>query len=94
MAGRRLIEAVSTLNLVDLAGSERSEVYTRLEADKPATEQCLQGTRGSAERAKEGAMINKSLSTLGKCIYALVAASQTNTAVHVPFRDSVLTWCQ
>ena len=68
--------------------------YTRaLKVIEPETKQCAQGSRGSAERAKEGAMINKSLSTLGKCIYALVAASQTITAVHVPFRDSVLTWC-
>ena len=35
---------------------------------------------------------NKSLSTLGKCIHALVASS-LNEKVHVPFRDSVLTWC-
>lgn len=48
-------------------------------------------------RLKEGALINKSLTTLGRVISALAGASsggrssKTNTD-KVPYRDSVLTW--
>jgi kinesin family protein 1 len=62
-------------------------------ADKhaiPADE--AQGTR-----LKEGANINKSLTTLGKVIAALAQASSADPKRkkkedHVPYRDSVLTW--
>ena len=48
-------------------------------------------------RLKEGANINKSLTTLGKVIAALAQASETNKGKKkkdefVPYRDSVLTW--
>jgi kinesin family protein 1 len=50
-------------------------------------------------RLKEGANINKSLTTLGKVIAALAQASEGATARgkkkkedFVPYRDSVLTW--
>ncbi len=46
---------------------------------------------------KEGANINKSLTTLGKVIAALAQASDTTRGKrkkdeHIPYRDSVLTW--
>lgn len=48
--------------------------------------QSATGTTGA--RLKEGANINKSLSTLGKVISALALNSGTNAkkAVHVPYR--------
>lgn len=45
---------------------------------------------------KEGANINKSLTTLGKVIAALAQASEAKGKKRkedfVPYRDSVLTW--
>lgn len=47
-------------------------------------------------RLKEGANINKSLTTLGKVIAALAQASEAKgkrkKEEFVPYRDSVLTW--
>ncbi|XP_069738575.1 kinesin-like protein KIF1C [Phaenicophaeus curvirostris] len=49
------------------------------------------GTQG--QRLKEGANINKSLTTLGKVIWALAEANNKKKKPEfVPYRDSVLTW--
>ena len=69
-------EKVSRLCLVDLAGSERAN-----------------STGATGERLKEGANINKSLSTLGKVISHLAdQAKSRGKNVHIPYRDSTLTW--
>ncbi|XP_037069265.1 kinesin-like protein KIF28P isoform X2 [Pollicipes pollicipes] len=47
------------------------------------------GARG--ERLKEGAAINKSLSCLGNCIFALTEIANGDKDARVPFRDSQLT---
>lgn len=57
-------------------------------------------TGATGQRLKEGANINKSLTTLGKVIAALAAASQADgkkgkkgkAEDFIPYRDSVLTW--
>ena len=53
-------------------------------------------TGATGQRLKEGAQINKSLTTLGKVIAALAQASsgkgRKRKDDHVPYRDSVLTW--
>ncbi|GAA6029561.1 hypothetical protein JCM8097_000938 [Rhodosporidiobolus ruineniae] len=51
-------------------------------------------TGATGTRLKEGALINKSLTTLGRVIAALAAAGGGNKAAaeKVPYRDSVLTW--
>jgi hypothetical protein len=41
---------------------------------------------------KEGNVINKSLSTLGKVISVLADRGKSGKRPHVPYRDSVLTW--
>lgn len=58
-----------------------------------------QGSTGATgARLKEGANINKSLTTLGKVIAALAAAGEAKAGgkkkkeEFVPYRDSVLTW--
>ena len=52
-------------------------------------------TGATGARLKEGAEINRSLSTLGRVIAALADLSDPKhkkTKVQVPYRDSVLTW--
>jgi kinesin family protein 1 len=55
-------------------------------------------TGASGQRLKEGANINKSLTTLGKVISALATASAAPASKKkkaedfIPYRDSVLTW--
>jgi len=49
-------------------------------------------TGATGARLKEGANINKSLSTLGKVISALAKRADGKSNVFVPYRDSVLTW--
>ena len=57
-------------------------------------------TGATGQRLKEGANINKSLTTLGKVIAALATASQAEgkkgkkgkAEEFIPYRDSVLTW--
>jgi hypothetical protein len=70
----------SCLNFVDLAGSER-----------------VLRTGAQGERLKEATAINGSLSTLGSVVAGLrrashLAAGGTAGGVHVPFRDSKLTF--
>lgn len=53
-------------------------------------------TGASGSRLKEGAQINKSLTTLGKCVQALASrsskAGRNKRDDFVPYRDSTLTW--
>ena len=76
----RETKKVSHINLVDLAGSERQT--------------SKQLSTSEQMRFKEGIAINKSLSALANCIFALYKQSQSlsKDKVHVPYRDSQLTW--
>ncbi|KAH8058813.1 hypothetical protein JL720_14003 [Aureococcus anophagefferens] len=71
--------ASTQLTLVDLAGSERTR---------------KSGASGKAAQMREACAINSSLSTLGRCVAALVAAEARRTAPAgpappaPPFRDS------
>ena len=88
-------EKVSKISLVDLAGSERQASTGASVGHACVVEVELMRMQGT--RLREGANINRSLSTLGKVIAALAQAS-TNEAKKrkkddfVPYRDSVLTW--
>ncbi|CAI5758828.1 unnamed protein product [Candida verbasci] len=66
-------EMISNIKLVDLAGSERL-TKTKL--------------YGQHDRVKEGSLINKSLTVLGRCIN-LLSSKSTNI---IPYRDSILTY--
>ncbi|KAF9319375.1 kinesin-like protein Klp8 [Podila horticola] len=93
-----------------LLTQKRYDIETKLETEK-VSRICLVDLAGSERanstgatgaRLKEGANINKSLTTLGKVISALADASSTPlpkkgvskkvTDAFVPYRDSVLTW--
>ncbi|KAG0001139.1 kinesin-like protein Klp8 [Modicella reniformis] len=88
---------------------KRHDIETRLDTEK-VSRICLVDLAGSERanstgvtgaRLKEGANINKSLTTLGKVISALADASSTTATkkgakkppeIFIPYRDSVLTW--
>ncbi|KZT26623.1 kinesin-domain-containing protein [Neolentinus lepideus HHB14362 ss-1] len=74
--GGEWVTITSKFHFVDLAGSER-----------------LKRTAAAGERVKEGISINSGLLALGNVISALgdPARAKTNTATHVPYRDSKLT---
>ncbi|OAQ32427.1 kinesin-domain-containing protein [Linnemannia elongata AG-77] len=92
-----------------LLTQKRFDIETKLETEK-VSRICLVDLAGSERanstgatgaRLKEGANINKSLTTLGKVISALADASTAPVAkkgskkaaeTFVPYRDSVLTW--
>jgi kinesin family protein 18/19 len=66
----------------------------------PQSKLCMVDLAGSERAAKtqnrgirltEGAQINRSLLSLGKCINALVAKGGGNSKKHVPYRESKLT---
>ncbi|KAF5357958.1 hypothetical protein D9756_001456 [Leucocoprinus leucothites] len=70
------VTITSKFHFVDLAGSER-----------------LKRTAAVGERIKEGISINSGLLALGNVISALgdPARAKSNTATHIPYRDSKLT---
>ncbi|CAL1701929.1 unnamed protein product [Somion occarium] len=87
---------------------KRHDVDTNLDTEKVsrislvdlAGSERANSTGATGQRLKEGANINKSLTTLGKVIASLAAASQAEgkkgkkgkAEEFVPYRDSVLTW--
>ncbi|KAI0786506.1 kinesin-domain-containing protein [Abortiporus biennis] len=86
---------------------KRHDVDTNLDTEKVsrinlvdlAGSERANSTGATGQRLKEGANINKSLTTLGKVIASLAAASQSEGKKgkkkgedFVPYRDSVLTW--
>ncbi|KAH8916454.1 hypothetical protein BT69DRAFT_1310065 [Atractiella rhizophila] len=74
-----------------------SEKVSRISLIDLAGSERANSTGATGVRLKEGANINKSLTTLGKVISALATQSTATTkkkggAEHIPYRDSVLTW--
>ncbi|MCJ1393617.1 kinesin-like protein Klp8 [Xylographa bjoerkii] len=90
--------AVFTLTLTQ----RRHDVETSLDTEKVAKISLVDlagseratSTGATGARLKEGAEINRSLSTLGRVIAALADLSmgKKKNASMVPYRDSVLTW--
>ncbi|PSR91995.1 hypothetical protein BD289DRAFT_452028 [Coniella lustricola] len=92
--------AVFTLMLTQ----KKLDTETRMEAEKVAKISLVDlagseratSTGATGARLKEGAEINRSLSTLGRVIAALADLStgkkKKGAAGQVPYRDSVLTW--
>ena len=83
--------AVFTIVLTITKGAGRSMVSKIHMVDLAGSERAT-ATGASGQRLKEGANINKSLSTLGKVIAALAKKSDGKKNTFVPYRDSVLTW--
>ncbi|EMC93541.1 hypothetical protein BAUCODRAFT_37228 [Baudoinia panamericana UAMH 10762] len=90
--------AVFTLTLTQ----RRHDVETNLDTEKVAKISLVDlagseratSTGATGARLKEGAEINRSLSTLGRVIAALadMGSGKAKGKVQVPYRDSVLTW--
>jgi kinesin family protein 1 len=92
--------AVFTLILTqkrhDVETSMDTEKVSRISLVDLAGSERATSTGATGARLKEGAEINRSLSTLGRVIAALAEASsgkgKKKGASQVPYRDSVLTW--
>ena len=81
-----LFEQISNPNSPD--ESKKSSVINLVDL---AGSERADATGATGDRLKEGANINKSLSTLGNVISALADKSSGNKKIMVPYRDSVLT---
>ncbi|KAL5357371.1 hypothetical protein BJX96DRAFT_11450 [Aspergillus floccosus] len=90
--------AVFTLTLTqkrhDTETSMNSEKVSRISLVDLAGSERATSTGATGARLKEGAEINRSLSTLGRVIAALadLTSGKKKNASMVPYRDSVLTW--
>jgi len=90
--------AVFTLTLTQ----KRHDIETNMDSEKVAKislvdlagSERANSTGATGARLKEGAEINRSLSTLGRVIAALadLSTGKKKSGTIVPYRDSVLTW--
>lgn len=88
--------AVFTLTLTqkrhDVETSMSGERVAKISLVDLAGSERAQSTGATGARLKEGAEINRSLSTLGRVIAALADMSSGKKKTQVPYRDSILTW--
>ncbi|KAI1924818.1 hypothetical protein LOZ65_002975 [Ophidiomyces ophidiicola] len=90
--------AVFTLTLTqkrhDAETTMDTEKVSRISLVDLAGSERATSTGATGARLKEGAEINRSLSTLGRVIAALadLSSGKKKNAAMVPYRDSVLTW--
>uniref|UniRef100_A0AAR2LCS7 plus-end-directed kinesin ATPase n=1 Tax=Pygocentrus nattereri TaxID=42514 RepID=A0AAR2LCS7_PYGNA len=69
-----------------------SEKVSKISLVDLAGSERADSTGAKGTRLKEGANINKSLTTLGKVISALAEMKKKKAESFIPYRDSVLTW--
>uniref|UniRef100_A0AAY4D8P2 Kinesin-like protein n=1 Tax=Denticeps clupeoides TaxID=299321 RepID=A0AAY4D8P2_9TELE len=69
-----------------------SEKVSKISLVDLAGSERADSTGAKGTRLKEGANINKSLTTLGKVISALAEMKKKKVESFIPYRDSVLTW--
>ncbi|GAA5861825.1 hypothetical protein JCM8547_008567 [Rhodosporidiobolus lusitaniae] len=86
-----------TQSRLDATTKLAGEKVSRISLIDLAGSERANSTGATGTRLKEGALINKSLTTLGRVIASLAAASgggkeAKKAAEKVPYRDSVLTW--
>jgi kinesin family protein 1 len=88
--------AVFTLTLTqkrhDVTTSMSGERVAKISLVDLAGSERAQSTGATGARLKEGAEINRSLSTLGRVIASLADMSSGKKKTQVPYRDSILTW--
>uniref|UniRef100_A0A7N6B8S3 plus-end-directed kinesin ATPase n=1 Tax=Anabas testudineus TaxID=64144 RepID=A0A7N6B8S3_ANATE len=78
----------------DMETDNTSEKVSKISLVDLAGSERADSTGAKGTRLKEGANINKSLTTLGKVISALAELNKKKKKVEsfIPYRDSVLTW--
>ncbi|KAG7272490.1 hypothetical protein CRUP_005962 [Coryphaenoides rupestris] len=78
----------------DMDSENTSEKVSKISLVDLAGSERADSTGAKGTRLKEGANINKSLTTLGKVISALAEVNKKKKKVEnfIPYRDSVLTW--
>uniref|UniRef100_A0AAZ3NWF4 plus-end-directed kinesin ATPase n=1 Tax=Oncorhynchus tshawytscha TaxID=74940 RepID=A0AAZ3NWF4_ONCTS len=76
----------------DAETDNTSEKVSKISLVDLAGSERADSTGAKGTRLKEGANINKSLTTLGKVISALAEVKKKKVESHIPYRDSVLTW--
>ncbi|PFH50565.1 hypothetical protein AMATHDRAFT_60839 [Amanita thiersii Skay4041] len=89
-----------TMKRHDVETNMDTEKVSRISLVDLAGSERANSTGATGQRLKEGANINKSLTTLGKVISALAMASSSEgkkgkkgkAEEFIPYRDSVLTW--
>ncbi|KAG1739940.1 uncharacterized protein EDB91DRAFT_1053464 [Suillus paluster] len=89
-----------TMKKHDVGTNLDTEKVSRISLVDLAGSERANSTGATGQRLKEGANINKSLTTLGKVISSLALASQDGgkkgkkgkAEEFIPYRDSVLTW--
>ncbi|KAI9615399.1 hypothetical protein KEM48_005601 [Puccinia striiformis f. sp. tritici PST-130] len=99
VAATNMNETSSLLIQKDSTTGMEGEKVSRISLVDLAGSERANSTGATGVRLKEGAQINKSLTTLGKVISALATAGSSSgpgkkkkADDHVPYRDSVLTW--
>uniref|UniRef100_A0A672SV69 plus-end-directed kinesin ATPase n=1 Tax=Sinocyclocheilus grahami TaxID=75366 RepID=A0A672SV69_SINGR len=76
----------------DSGTDNTSEKVSKISLVDLAGSERADSTGAKGTRLKEGANINKSLTTLGKVISALAEMKKKKVESFIPYRDSVLTW--
>ncbi|XP_004916085.1 kinesin-like protein KIF1B isoform X10 [Xenopus tropicalis] len=84
---------VFTQKRLDIGTNLSTEKVSKISLVDLAGSERADSTGAKGTRLKEGANINKSLTTLGKVISALAEVSKKKKKTDfIPYRDSVLTW--
>uniref|UniRef100_A0A671W1J7 plus-end-directed kinesin ATPase n=1 Tax=Sparus aurata TaxID=8175 RepID=A0A671W1J7_SPAAU len=85
---------IFTQKRLDADTDNTSEKVSKISLVDLAGSERADSTGAKGTRLKEGANINKSLTTLGKVISALAEVNKKKKKVEsfIPYRDSVLTW--
>jgi len=83
---------ILTQRRFDVETNRKGEKVSKLSLVDLAGSERADSTGAEGLRLKEGATINKSLTTLGKVISALETNSKKKSGQFIPYRDSVLTW--
>eukprot|EP00759_Apiculatamorpha_spiralis_P004232 PhF_6_TR12567/c0_g1_i1/m.19706 len=82
--------AILTLKI--LQRSKDGEKMSNLNLVDLAGSERANSTGATGQTLTEGANINKSLTTLGMCLSRLADIADGKSKVHIPYRDSQLTW--
>uniref|UniRef100_A0A8C9W632 plus-end-directed kinesin ATPase n=1 Tax=Scleropages formosus TaxID=113540 RepID=A0A8C9W632_SCLFO len=83
---------IFTQKRYDAETDNTSEKVSKISLVDLAGSERADSTGAKGTRLKEGANINKSLTTLGKVISALAEVKKKKVESFIPYRDSVLTW--